>query len=289
MAGLRALLAIGAAALALLPASPGLAAATAAPTPDPHAGEAWWVPVGLAGTRVEGPLLARGDTLELSGPRGRLRSIDGGRTWAPDPAGTPSAPAAGCPTGAAWEICAGRVLAAGRPDPGGPDLGAAAHLLAAPGSRPGTVVAVAADGTVWRRSQSGDWGRALLLLPDSLVDPHVPAVTGVTAFTQPLSDAVYLATDGYSVLESTDGGDDWIRGGPGLPGHVLAVATDDAAAAVYAATDDGLWVHHLQSIPAPPDYPAPDLRSRQLGTALVTLAGCVAAVALLRRFIPGPG
>src|SRR4029077_14770355 len=157
-------------------------------------------------------------------------------------------------------------------------LGAAAHLLGAPGSLDGVVVAVAADGTVWRRSQAGDWGRALLLLPDSVLDPHVPAVTGVAAFVQPLSNAVYVATDGFAVLESGNGGDDWIRAGPGLPGHVLALTTDDAARAVYAATDDGLWVHHLQATPQPPDYAPQDLLSRQLGTALVTLAGCAAAV-----------
>src|SRR5207302_8642193 len=179
MRGTRALLAAAAVSLALMPALPALAAVTATPPPDPFAGEPWWVPVGLRGTRVEGPLLAEGGSLEVTTPEGRLRSGDGGRTWAPAgpvPAGN------GCTAAGAWQICGGRVLHDGVPDPGSPDLGAAGHLLGAPGSLDGVVVTVAADGTVWRRSRAGDWGRALLLLPDSALDPHVPAVTGVAAF-----------------------------------------------------------------------------------------------------------
>lgn len=289
MQRLRGLLAVGAAVLALLPA-PALAAVTPSPTPAPFASEAWWVPVGLRGTRVEGPLVADGATLEVTTTQGRLRSDDGGASWRP---GDPPPAPGGCAVAGAWQLCGGRVLVNGRPDPGSPDLGAGAHLIAAPGSAPGVVVAVAADGTVWRRTQSGDWGRALLLLPDSLVDPHVPAIAGLTAFVEPVSDTVYLGVDGYSVLttSNTDGviGDDWIRAGPGLPAHVLGIAADAAARAVYAATDDGLWVHHLRALPRPPDYAASDLLSRQIGTALVTLAGWVAVVLGLRRVIGRPG
>jgi hypothetical protein len=99
----------------------------------------------------------------------------------------------------------------------------------------------------------------------------------------PLSDAVYLATDGYSVLESSNGGDDWIRAGPGLPDHVLALASDDATQSLYAGTDDGLWVHHLRATPAPPTYADAQLRWRWLGIALVTLAAAAVALAGLLR------
>ena len=47
------------------------------------------------------------------------------------------------------------------------------------------------DGTVWRRGQDGDWKRALLLLPASIVQ-GVPRITSVTAFTTPLSGAILI-------------------------------------------------------------------------------------------------
>jgi hypothetical protein len=111
-------------------------------------------------------------------------------------------------------------------------------------------------------------------------------VTSITAFdTRPLSPAVYLGTDGYSVLQSTDGGDDWIRADAGvLPAHVLALATDAATESIYAGTDDGLWVHHLRAIPTPPSYPDAQLHWRWLGIALVTLAGAAIAIGGLLRF-----
>jgi hypothetical protein len=40
-------------------------------------------------------------------------------------------------------------------------------------------------------------------------------VTALAAFTQALSTTVYLGTDGYGVLLTTDGGDDWIRADAG--------------------------------------------------------------------------
>jgi hypothetical protein len=155
--------------------------------------------------------------------------------------------------------------------------------IAAPAALPGVVVAVDRDSVVWRRDAGGHWARALLLLPRSLA-AGPPRVTTAAAFERiPLAAAVYLATDGYSVLESTDGGDDWIRAGPGLPDHVLGLATDDATQSVYAATDDGLWVHHLRATPAPPSYPDSALRWRWLGIAVVTLVAAAAGVGGLLR------
>jgi hypothetical protein len=137
---------------------------------------------------------------------------------------------------------------------------------------------------VWRRGADGGWARALLLLPQSAV-AGPPPVTGLAAFTQPLSDAVYMATDGYSVLESTDGGDDWVRGNPGLPDGVLAITTDSPHRAVYAATGNGLWVHHLQATPRPPAYPGAELRWYWLGIAAVCAAASTLSIAGMLRVL----
>ena len=173
-------------------------------------------------------------------------------------------------------------------DPGSPELGAGADLIASPAALPGVVVAVSTNGTVWRRGQDGDWKQALLLLPVSIVQ-GVPRITSVTAFTQtspPLSDAIYLGTDGYAVLISTDGGDDWIRAGPGLPNSVYALSADSARKAVYAGTSDGLWEHVLQSLPAPPAYQDAALVWRWLGIGAITLVASAAALLGMTRLVP---
>ena len=170
-------------------------------------------------------------------------------------------------------------------DPGSPDLGAGADLIAATAALPGVVVTVSTDGTVWRRGQDGDWKRALLLLPASLVQ-GVPRITSVTAFTEPLSDAIYLGTDGYADLISTDGGDDWIRAGPGLPDSVYSLSADSGRHAVYAGTSDGLWEHVLQSLPAPPAYHDAALIWRWLGIGAVTLVASAVALLAMVRLVP---
>jgi hypothetical protein len=237
---------------------------------------------------------ASGGVISVVAGGATLVSSDAGRSFAPGSAPPPPA-ADGCQGHARgnqeiWEICSGRVRhgrvggPAPAPDPGSPDLGAGAHLIAAPGAYDGkVVVAVAGDGTVWRRTAAGSWGRGLILLPESLLH-GAPAVTALAAFAEPLSTAVYLGTDGYSVLLTTSGGDSWVRAGPALPDGVLALQTDASTRALYAGTRDGLWVHHLQATPAPPSYPPQDLRLRWLGTALVTLAGSGLALLLLLRF-----
>ncbi len=198
-----------------------------------------------------------------------------------------------------WEIdSGGRVVHASNvaqrkapvPDSGAPDLGAGADLIASPGALPGVVVAVSADGTVWRRGQDGDWKQALLLLPASIVQ-GVPRITSVTAFTTPLSDAIYLGTDGYAVLVSTDGGDDWIRAGPGLPDSVYSLSADALSAnplrgAVYAGTSNGLWEHELQALPAPPAYPDAQLVWRWIGIGAITLVASLAALFGMTRLVP---
>jgi hypothetical protein len=168
------------------------------------------------------------------------------------------------------------------PDPGAPFLGASAHLIAAPAALPGVVVAVGSDSHVWRRAPSGRWATAFILLPAGGLS-GAPQVTSLAAFTAPITAAVYLGTSGYGVLLTEDGGNDWIRADPGLPENVLGLAADSTAKALYAATDRGLYVHHLQSFPAPPVYHDASLYVRWLGIALVGLLATIGAVVGLRR------
>jgi|HubBroStandDraft_6_1064221.scaffolds.fasta_scaffold211119_2 hypothetical protein len=260
-----------------------------------RAADAWWTPVGLGGlaiTRVS----AIGDTIVVRiGSGATLMSTDGGKTFGAAPAGTTLPPTNVVSIAEQrWEIDSGGRVAhqaggatgtAAVPDPGSPNLGHGAGLIAAPAALPGVVVAVSTDGTVWRRGQDGDWKQALLLLPASIVQ-GVPRVTSVTAFTAPLTDAIYLGTDGYAVLVSTDGGDDWIRAGPGLPNTVSSLSADSARHAVYAATSDGLWEHVLQAFPAPPAYHDAALIWRWVGIAAATLIASVAALLGMTRLVP---
>ena len=265
-------------AAAIVAALAGTVSAAAAPP--------WWRPAGLSGTAIR-DVSASGHTLVVRTASGEvLRSTDGGAHFSPAPSA--QLPRVSVTSGNdTWTIAAGTVLrqrgaSAPQRDPGSPDLGPDAHLIAAPAALRGVVVAVGDDGTVWRRGQDGAWRQALLLLNQSLVQ-GVPRITALTAFDQPLSNAVYLSTDGYAVLISTDGGDDWIRAGPGLPDTVNALAADSGAKSVYAATGDGLWVHTLQAFPAPPHYSDQALVYRWLGIASVTLVAAVVAVLMMLR------
>ncbi len=263
-----------------------------------RAAAAWWSPVALRGVAIA-HVSAIGDTILVhTGAGATLRSTDGGRTFATAPSDLTFPPAGLATVGTqAWEVDpSGRVLhvanvtksTAAVPDPGSPDVGAGADLIASPAALPGVVVAVSTSGTVWRRGQDGDWKQALLLLPASLVQ-GVPRITSVTAFIQtspPLSDAIYLGTDGYAVLISTDGGDDWIRAGPGLPNSVYALSADSARKTVYAGTSDGLWEHVLQSLPAPPAYQDAALVWRWLGIGAITLVASAAALLGMTRLVP---
>ncbi|MEA2671147.1 MAG: hypothetical protein QOG45_1367 [Chloroflexota bacterium] len=267
-------------ALAAVPLALGLLAA--GPAAATAAAEPWWVPVGLRGEAVSAVVPAGHGLLATAGGRPRCLPLPG--SSAPPVCERPAGGAGGATPGGApgWALRGGHVVRLGAGaavvDPGSPDLGASARLLVTTAALPGVVVAVAADGTVWRRSPAGGWGRSLLLLPRSLL-AGPPAVTGLAAFeTSPVTSAVYLATDGYAVLITTDGGDDWVRAAPGLPVGVLAIATDAASRAVYAGTRDGLWVHRLQRIPGPPAYRHPALLARWLGIA--ALAGLTTLVAL---------
>jgi hypothetical protein len=260
-----------------------------------QAAPAWWSPVALSGVAIT-KVFATGDTIMVrTGTGTTLSSTDAGKTFTPVQ-GNATFPPTGVVTvgNTGWSIDSAHRVShdddlAGRgavvTDPESPDLGAGADLLAAPAALPGVVVAVSSNGTVWRRGQDGDWKQALLLLPQSLVQ-GVPRVTSVAAFTQQLSDAIYLGTDGYAVLISTDGGDDWIRAGPGLPDSVSALSADSARHAVYAGTSDGLWVHVLQELPSPPAYQDAALVWRWLGIGAVTLVAAALTLLGLARLMP---
>ena len=194
-----------------------------------------------------------------------------------------------------WEIDpAGRVLhaagtaASGTPvvDPGSPDLGRGAASIAAPAALPGVVVAVSTNGTVWRRGEDGDWKQALLLLPASLVQ-GVPRVTSITAFTEPLSDAIYLGTDGYAVLISTDGGDDWIRAGPGLAElGVLALRWTRRVMPSTPARLTGSGSTSFRSCRRRPHTRTPNSSGAGSGSGRVTLVASAAALLGMMRLAP---
>jgi len=257
-----------------------------------RAAAAWWQPLAFAGVRISAVSVAQGKLI-VDTPSGRFVSSNNGGTFTAT-TDTPSPPLPVISAGTTWDIRDGTVLtglgpnpAAEHPDPGAPYLGAGAHLLAAPAALPGTVVAVGSDNHVWRRTPSGSWSTAFIPLPAGGLS-GTPRITSLAAFTQPLSTAVYMGVDGYGVLLTQDGGDDWIRADPGLPENVLGLATDPAAKALYAATDRGLYVHHLQSFPAPPVYIDSALYLRWLGIAAVALAATIAALLALRRLLPRP-
>jgi hypothetical protein len=275
-------------ALAALPAALALPAMLLLATPvTTQAAAPWWEPLAFAGQRVTS-VTAEPLRLIVTTATGAHISADGGRSFQVLDPNNPLSPRVQ-PDATFWEIHSGTVFT-GQPGHGliidarAPFLGDSAHLIAAPAALPGVVVAVGSDNHVWRRDASGQWATSFILLPAGGLS-GIPQVTSVAAFTL-LSRAVYMGTAGYGVLISEDGGDDWIRADPGLPENVLALAADTSARALYAATDQGLFVHHLQALPAPPVYHDASLYLRWLGIALVALLATVAAIVGIRRALP---
>jgi len=269
-----AVLAVSAAALASAAATPAEAAAP------------WWQLAGFAGQTVSRVAVVHGRVTAVVEGRAFVQT-PGGFTAAAAPA---PAPAVQVTAGArTWSISpAGEVLVSsgGRSpirDPGGPDLGVGADLIAAPLAAPGVVIAVSTSGTVWRRASDGGWSVSLALLPATLVT-GTPRVTGLAAFnTIDVSTVVYLGTDGYGTLLTSDGGDDWVRADPGLPDAVLDLAADPdgTAPAIWAATTAGLYVHRLQAIPSIPNYSGGSLTGKWLATVVLGLGVILLAGLLL--------
>jgi hypothetical protein len=258
----------------------------------------WWQMVAFPGQVVS--------RVAVSG--GRVLAVVDGRLMVQTASGFVAAPSSIAPPtpqpsvtvrhgghSATWSITSDGALrvsrdaAPARPDPGSPDLGAGAHLLAVPLAVPpgaalgSVVVAVSSGGVVWRRAPSGSWGVSLVLLPRTLVT-GTPAVTSVAAFSAShQSGVVYLGTAGYGTLLSSDGGDDWTRASPGLPSDVTSLAADPAGqGSVWAATQDGLYVHRLQPIPQIPSYSGGSLTAKWLITVAIAAAVTLAAAVALR-------
>jgi len=265
-----------------------------------EAATAWWQLAGFSGQSVSRVALVQGRLTVMVGGRPMVETASGFVPGAATPPPPPPSVTAGTST---WSIdAAGQVLVRqGRGpahvDPGSPDLGAGAHLIAAPLATPGVVLAASTGGTIWRRSSGGGWEVSLLLLPTTLVT-GTPAVTSLAAFNtviHPESAVVYVGTDGYGTLLTDDGGDDWLSAAPGLPSDVLSLAADPlgAAPAIYAGTSAGLYIHRLQALPTIPNYAGPSLTGKWLVTlalmlAVILLAG-LGLVAWSRRRPLGSG
>lgn len=263
-----------------------LAAAMSLMAPASGAGAApWWQLVAFPGREVSRVAVVDGRVVAVVDGAAMAQTRDG---FVPTKA--PAAPAPRITAGSTtWSIDgAGRVLvstggAPTRVDPRSPDLGKGAHLIAAPRAAPGVVLAVSTSGVVWSRAANGTWSVSLVLLPRTLVT-GTPAVTSLAAFSGSTQSAVvYLGTSGYGTLLTDDGGADWTRASPGLPGDVLSLAADPSGrGAIFAGTSRGLYVHRLQRLPSIPAYSGGSLTGKWLLTALTcALAVAVAAAALV--------
>jgi hypothetical protein len=256
------------------------ALAWTAATPAQAAGP-WWQLVAFSGRSVSRVAVVQGEVTALVGGAAMVETAGGFVATAVPPPPAPGQVTTGPRT---WSISpSGEVLlseagAAPRRDPGSPELGPGAHLIAAPLAAPGFVVAVSTGGTVWRRDPSGGWAVSLALLPSTLIT-GTPAVTSIAGFnTDAVSAVVYLGTAGYGTLLTSDGGSDWVRADPGLPDDVLSLTADPsgAAPAIWAGTGDGLYVHRLEAIPGIPNYSGGSLT----GKWLTTIALCLGVIVL---------
>ena len=252
----------------------------------------WWQLVAFPGQTVTRVAVVQGRVTALVGGAVMVQSGSGFVAAAAPPPAAPATVTAGSRTwsiNAAGEMMVAEGGGAARRDPGGPELGPGAHLIAAPLAVPGFVVAVSAGGTVWRRDPSGAWSVSLALLPATLIT-GTPAVTSIAGFnTVAASGVVYIGTAGYGTLLTSDGGDDWVRADPGLPDDVLSLAADASgiAPAIWAGTSQGLYVHRLQAEPTIPNYSGGSLTGKwlitiALGLVVIALAG-VALIVWSRR------
>ena len=263
-------------------AAPLIAIALATAVAAPVGAEApWWQLAAFPGQTVTRVALVQGRVLAVVGGEAEEQTATG---FTPVSTAPPPAAASVTSGSRAWSIdAAGDVLVAqaggsARRDPGSPDLGPGAHLIAAPLVAPGFVVAVSTSGTVWRRAENGSWSVSLALLPSTLVT-GTPAVTSIAAFnTSTVSGVVYIGTAGYGTLLTSNDGEDWVRADPGLPADVLSLAADPSsvAPAIWAGTSQGLYVHRLRALPFIPNYAGSSLT----GKWVITIALCVLLIGL---------
>jgi hypothetical protein len=257
-----------------------LALASAAATPV-QADSGWWQLAAFSGQSVSRVALVQGRLTAVVGGEAMEQTASG---FVPAAAPPPPATASVTAGSRTWSIDPAGLVMVSRSgqspnrDPGSPALGPGAHLIAAPLATPGVVLAVSTGGTVWRRDAAGGWEVSLALLPSTLVT-GTPAVTSLAAFnTSAVSGVVYVGTDGYGTLLTSDGGDDWVRADPGLPSDVtsLVAVPSTTAPAIWAGTSHGLYVHRLQAVPTIPNYAGGSLTGRWL----VTIALCLLVVGL---------
>ncbi len=274
-----------------------VALAAAAALPAQAAGP-WWQLVAFSGQSVSRVAVVQGRITALVGGEAMVQTAAGFVAAAAPPPPAPAKVTSGSRT---WSISpSGEVMVSSRGgapqrDPGSPELGPGAHLIAAPLAVPGFVVAVSTGGTVWRRDPSGGWAVSLALLPSTLLT-GTPAVTSIAGFnTDAVSGVVYIGTAGYGTLLTSDGGDDWVRADPGLPDDVLSLVPDASgdAPAIWAGTSQGLYVHRLQAEPGIPNYSGGSLTGKwlitiALGLGVTVLAG-LALVLWSRRRAPTEG
>ena len=145
----------------------------------------------------------------------------------------------------------------------------------------GVLLAGESGGLVWGRYPGG-WQPAFQLLPYG----GTGGVPELTAMTSVGPTAAYLATAGFGTLLTPDGGYTWYRAAPPVA-DVVALATlgpvfsAKPSGLVVAATPDGLFLHRLQALPAPPAYSGAGLEGQLLGAAGVTAAAAAAVISLM--------
>ncbi len=171
-------------------------------------------------------------------------------------------------------------------------LGDGSSFHAAPGAPPvpqgsriaelgiGTQLVAQPSGTVWA-DPGGRWQAVFQLLPYG----GIGGIPVITALASDGPQAAYLATRGFGTLLTPDAGFSWYRTAPSS--SVLALATLGPVFAarphgeVIAAAPHRVFLHRLQTLPAPPVYSGGTGLAEALGTAGVAVLFGVAVAGLL--------
>ncbi|MDA8394548.1 MAG: hypothetical protein M0T72_04765 [Candidatus Dormibacteraeota bacterium] len=162
---------------------------------------------------------------------------------------------------------------------GSPQLGSGAKLAEL---ADGVILAAARSGVVWGLYRNG-WQAAFQVLPAGGFS-GVPSINGLVAVS---GSAAYLATSGFGTLLTPDGGYSWYRAD--LPGTSSAlqvstlgpVLSSDPRGNVLAVTPAGLYRHHLQPLPTPPQYSGTAGSMELVLTSLVTVAAAALVILLM--------
>ncbi len=151
----------------------------------------------------------------------------------------------------------------------------------------GAAVAELGDGIIFAGDDRGTiyalysigWTPIFQILPQGGLQ-GVPNLTGIVGVGP---DAAYVATRGFGTLLTPDGGYSWYRAAPSADVVALAalgpIYSRNPSGLVLAATPRGLFIHHLQTLPAPPTYAGSAETAQLLGTAAVTAVAAILAIA----------